>query len=127
MKIRVLGAAAAAVAGLVVGTYAGTATATAATPVATTTKVIANNPIGKTPGKLVVTGIVKPVTGTAVPKGRCSIVIDTSPAIVKKLNTNGGCSITTHVKLGSHTIEVSYSGSAAMAASSGSTTVDVTR
>jgi hypothetical protein len=127
MKSRILGAAAVALAGLVVGTYAGTATATAATPVATTTRVIANNPLGTTPGKLVVTGIVKPVTGTAVPTGSCSIVIDTRPAMVKALNTHGRCSITTHVKLGSHTIKVSYSGSTAMAPSSRSTTINVTR
>jgi len=125
MKTRMLGAAAMAVAGLVIGAYTGTATA--ATRVATTTKVIANNPIGKTPGKLVITGIVKPVTGTAVPTGTCSIVIDTSPAIVKALNIHGRCSITTHVKLGSHTIKISYSGSTAMAPSSGSTTINVTR
>ena len=123
MKTRRL--VAAAVAGLVVGTYAGTATA--ATLVATTTKVAANNPIGKTPGKLVITGIVKPATGTTVPTGRCSIVIDTSPAIVHALNTHGRCSITTHVKLGSHTITISYSGSKTMASSSGSTTINVTR
>jgi hypothetical protein len=125
MKIRAAAMAAMlAATGLIVAGNAGMAMAS--THIATTTKVIAKNSVGTTPGKLVITGIVKPTSGTAVPTGTCSIVIDTNPAIVKPLNSLGHCSITTHVKLGTHTIQINYSGSVTMAPSSGSTTISVT-
>jgi len=125
MKIRAAAMAAMlAATGLIVAGNAGMAMAS--TQIATTTKVIAKNPVGTTPGKVVITGIVKPTSGKAVPTGTCSIVIDTSPAIVKALNSLGHCSITRHVKLGTHAIQINYSGSVTMAPSTGSTTITVT-
>lgn len=106
------------------GAFAEAASATSLTP--TTTTVTASNPVGTRPGKLVVIAKVKPTTGTAIATGSCSIVIDTRAAISRVLNSRGHCSITTHVKLGSHTVTVTYSGSTTLAASSGGTTIVVT-
>jgi hypothetical protein len=106
----------------------GGAAAQAATgTIATTTQVTANNPLGNTPGKLVMTGKVRPVTGSAVATGTCTFSVDTTVVGTKPVNTRGNCSLTTHVKLGTHTVKIAYSGSTVLAASSGSTTIDVTR
>ncbi len=98
----------------------------ASAAVATTTTVTAKNPLGNTPGKLVMTGKVRPSSGTSVPTGSCTFAVDTNVVGTKALNSRGGCSLTTHVKLGSHTVEISYGGSTSFAASSGTTTIDVT-
>jgi hypothetical protein len=99
----------------------------ASAAVATTTTVTAKNPLGNTPGKLVMTAKVRPTAGAGVPTGSCTFAVDTTVVGTKALNSRGGCSLTTHVKLGSHTVKISYGGSTTFAASSGSTTIDVTQ
>ena len=108
--------------GLAVGGVAQVASAS----IATVTTVTATNPIGTTPGKVVMTGKVRPMSGTGIPTGTCTFVVDTTTIGTKVLNSFGRCSLTTHVKLGSHTIKISYGGSAIYGASSGSTTLNVT-
>ena len=98
----------------------------ASADVTTPTTVTANNPLGNTPGKVVMTAKVRPSTGTGVPTGTCTFAVDTVVVGTKALNSRGNCSLTTHVKLGSHTVKISYGGSASFAASSGTTTIDVT-
>jgi hypothetical protein len=99
----------------------------ASAAVATTTTVTAKNPLGNTPGKVVMTGKVRPSTGTGVPTGSCTFTVDTTVVGTKVLNSRGNCSLTTHVKLGSHTVKISYGGSTIFAASSSTTTIDVTQ
>jgi Bacterial Ig-like domain (group 3) len=93
----------------------------------TTTTVTAKNPLGTTTGKLVVTAKVRPTTGTGTgtPSGSCAFQVDTTTIGTKPVNARGNCSLTTHVKLGSHTVHVAYSGDASFAASVGSTPIDV--
>jgi large repetitive protein len=107
-------------------TVGGVATVASAA-VATTTTVTAKNPLGNTPGKVVITGKIRPTTGTGTPTGTCTFVVDKTAIGTKPVNSRGGCSLTTHLKLGTHTIVVRYGGSATFAASRGSTTIDVTR
>ena len=107
-------------------TLGGVATvASAAVP--TTTTVTAKNPLGNTPGKVVITGKIRPTTGTGLPTGTCTFVVDRATIGTKAVNGRGGCSLTTHLKLGMHTIVIRYGGSAIFAASRGSTTSNVTQ
>jgi hypothetical protein len=99
----------------------------ASAAVATTATVTAKNPLGNTPGKLVITGKIRPVSGTGIPTGTCTFVVDKVAIGTKAVNSRGGCSLTTHVKLGTHTVVVRYGGSATYAASRGSTTINVTQ
>jgi Bacterial Ig-like domain (group 3) len=126
MKIRItVVTAVLAMVALIGGAFVGMASAT--TLIRTTTTALAKNPLGETPGKLVMTGKVRPVSGTGIPTGTCTFVVDTTTVGTKALNSVGNCSITRHVKLGTHTIKISYGGSTKYAASSGSTTITVTQ
>ena len=107
-------------------TLAGGLAPAASAAVATTTKVLVTNPLGHTPGKIVITALVRPTAGTVLPTGSCTFLVDTTVKGTKVVNSKGNCSLTTHTKLGPHTITVRYSGSTAFAASSGTATIDVT-
>ena len=109
---------------LIGGVFAGLAGAT--TLIGTTTTVTAKNPLGNTQGKLVMTGKVRPVSGTGVPTGSCTFVVDVKTVGTKTLNSSGNCSLTTHVKLGAHTVKISYGGSTTYLVSSGSFLITVT-
>jgi hypothetical protein len=108
-------------------TLAGGFAEVASAAVGTTTTVIAKNPLGATPGKLVMTGKVRPGAGTAVPTGTCTFSVDRLVVGTKALNSVGNCSLTTHVKLGTHTVRISYGGSTTFGTSSGRATIDVTQ
>ena len=100
--------------------------ASAATLISTTVKVTVTNPIGTTPGKVVIVGAIKHTTGTSVPTGTCQFVIDANAPITHAVNSSGRCSMTTHVALGQHAVKVTYSGSTVYAASSSTTQFTVT-
>ena len=126
MKVRIaVVAALLAIVSLIGGAFAGLASAT--TQIGTTTTVTAKNPHGNTPGKLVMTGKVRPVSGTGIPTGTCTFTVDLKTAGMKALNSSGNCSLTTHAKLGSHTVKISYAGSTTYVGSSGSMMITVTQ
>jgi large repetitive protein len=106
-------------------TLAGGLAPAASAAVATTTRVIVNNPLGHTAGKIVITALVRPTAGTGLPTGTCTFLVDTTVKGTKPVNSKGNCSLTTHTKLGTHTVTVRYGGSTAFAASTGTATIHV--
>jgi hypothetical protein len=75
----------------------------------------------------VITGRIRATNGTALTTGTCTFVVDKAAVGTKAVNSRGGCSLTTHVRLGTHTVVIRYGGSATFAPSRGSTTIDVTQ